>query len=228
MKKIKNLTAIILSAVMLIGVSACSTDPDEGSGDETTTTAPREVQPPGPPPSETRDENDLPIAPADFQVNVVLNNRNLTNDELRVLIADGSAAVTEDDVLEMTEDGVFITNVTNLSLLRNQISDLSVVIGLQELRALNLINNQVVDVSPLVGLQHLDTLLLAGNQITDVSPLTQVQGLKVLNLSNNQIADVSMLSSLTSLQTLLLVGNPIPEEQIAALQAALPNTTITV
>jgi Leucine-rich repeat (LRR) protein len=50
--------------------------------------------------------------------------------------------------------------------------------------------------------------------------------LKSLRLWNNKITDISVLKGLTNLRWLDLSGNPLTEEQIAELQAALPDCTI--
>jgi len=114
-----------------------------------------------------------------------------------------------------------LTNLTELYLNDNQITDISVLTGLRNLKVLDLSNNrwtQVVgmtftfglsDISPLyneaigLGLTNLQELYLNNNKITDISALAGLINLKVLDLSYNRwmnsfealgLSDISPLS----------------------------------
>ena len=55
-------------------------------------------------------------------------------------------------------------------------------------------NNQISDISPLSSLKNIKVLNLGKNQIIDVSVLANLTLLTRLNLSENQIADIKPLT----------------------------------
>ena len=75
---------------------------------------------------------------------------------------------------------------------------------------LQLQNNQISDLTPLANLQNLRVLHLYDNQISDVSPLSGLTGLQELIIGANFISDLTPLVSLTNLLTLDIYPNPIP------------------
>jgi len=103
----------------------------------------------------------------------------------------------------------YASNLTDLYLFDNQISDISALSALTNLEILWLGVNQINDISALSQLANLQTLDLAGNQISDISPLKQLTNLMSLYLPDNQISEISPLSSLTNLDVLLLTTNPL-------------------
>ena len=112
---------------------------------------------------------------------------------------------------------------TYLNLAGVQISDLSPLSGLTNLKYLHLENNQITDLSPLKGLTNLKELRLIDNKISDITPLKRLTNLKYLHLENNQITDLSPLKGLNpNLVFLHLQTNPIPEDQKAMIKKALP------
>jgi hypothetical protein len=138
-----------------------------------------------------------------------------------------------DDILKNNEilaelvAGVGMQSLTYLGISDNsQISDISPLAGLTNLRKLYLSQNQITDISSLAGLTNLEHLELANNQISDLTPLAGFTNLTELYLQSNQISDISPLAGLTNLERLHLRGNPIPDRQIQELRAALPNTQI--
>ena len=64
--------------------------------------------------------------------------------------------------------------LTSLDFSDNQVSDISVVAGLQSLNALWMYGNQVSDYSALTGLANLRTLMIRDNPLGDLSDLQQV------------------------------------------------------
>ena len=109
----------------------------------------------------------------------------------------------------------FATNLTELRLGNNSITDISPLSGLTNLRTLGLGRNSVTDISPLSGLTNLRTLGLSNNGIEDVSTFVKVlsglTNLTELNLSGNNITDISFLSGLTHLTELRLEYNGITD-----------------
>ncbi|MEG4207137.1 CHAT domain-containing protein [Microcoleus sp. Pol7_A1] len=102
-----------------------------------------------------------------------------------------------------------LTNLTELSLIRNQIVDIKPLSKFTNLRKLNLSLNQIADVQPLSGLTNLRFLVLNFNQISDVKPLSGLTNLTELFLEANQIVDLKPLAGLTNLTGLSLASNQI-------------------
>ncbi len=84
------------------------------------------------------------------------------------------------------------------------ISNISSLQALKELRYLDLRSNEISDISFLQSLKDLQFLDLSSNQISDIKSLKSLAELKFLDLSFNQIADASSLQSLRGLQSLSL------------------------
>ena len=103
------------------------------------------------------------------------------------------------------------TNLTFLGLYDNSIADISPLAGLTNLTSLSLWDNSISDISPLAGLTQLTTLELVHNSISDISPLAGLTQLTTLNLVDNSISDISPLARLTQLTTLNLVDNSISD-----------------
>jgi hypothetical protein len=102
-----------------------------------------------------------------------------------------------------------LTSLKRVQLDANLISDLSPLAGLTNLTRLDLSFNQISDVSPLAGLMNLSYLSLSVNLITDLTPLSGLMNLLSLTLSNNQISDLTPLTGLTNLVTVYIGDNHI-------------------
>ncbi|MBS0603883.1 MAG: leucine-rich repeat domain-containing protein [Verrucomicrobia bacterium] len=103
------------------------------------------------------------------------------------------------------------TQLARLNLSHNQITDIAVLGNLTQLSRLNLSSNKITDVAGLGILARLEELNLYDNQITDVSALGNLVQLCKLNLSNNQITDVSTLGNLVQLCKLNLSNNQVTD-----------------
>ena len=121
----------------------------------------------------------------------------------------------------------YMTNLTSLHLLYNNISNISALSGLTKLEYLDLYGNQISDISVLRGLTNLTWLKLSFNAISDISVLRELTNLTWLDLHSNNISDISALRSLTNLKELDLRWTKISEDDKKALQTALPNCDIT-
>ena len=102
----------------------------------------------------------------------------------------------------------YATNLTRLSLVFNNISDLTPLAGLR-LKELWLWDNLVTDLSPLFNMTTLTHLDLGFNRISDISRLKNLTRLTWLELSGNQISDITPLSNLTQLTLLEAFSNQI-------------------
>jgi CHAT domain-containing protein/Leucine-rich repeat (LRR) protein len=105
------------------------------------------------------------------------------------------------------------TKLRKLNFSLNQITDVQPLSKLTNLRFLTLNFNQISDVKPLSGLTNLTELFLESNQIVDASPLTGLTNLTGLSLASNQVVDVTPLSRMTELDFLYLSGNKIADMQ---------------
>ena len=103
------------------------------------------------------------------------------------------------------------TNLKDLRLDRNAISDISVLAGLTNLTGLGLDENSISDISALAGLTNLTNLFIGGNNISDISVLAGLTNLRGLSLDNNNVSDISAVTELTDLTRLWLDGNNISD-----------------
>ena len=116
--------------------------------------------------------------------------------------------LTDADILPLAE----MTNLQSLNLNKNEISDLTPLSGLKELKALQLDgNNGLVDLSPLGNLTELNELLLpAQAELSDLSPLSAMTQLRRLEMADgvgdslSKIEDITPLSGMTQLEGLTL------------------------
>ena len=87
------------------------------------------------------------------------------------------------------------------------ISDLSPLAGLTNLKLIHGHSNPISDLSPLAGLTKLEHIYLPDGNISDLTPLAGLTGLRELYLHFNEISDISPLANLTGLNRLDLADN---------------------
>ena len=159
--------------------------------------------------------------------------------EMKTLTILDASPYGEGDLADLT--GLeYATQLTDLDLRNQSITDISALSGLVNLRVLQLGggSNSITDLSPLAGLTNLEVLslphgmpdisALAGltnlrqlviqslwqppaHQLTDISALSGLTNLRVLWLGFNSITDISALSGLTRLIDLQLLENNITD-----------------
>ncbi|MEW4489772.1 leucine-rich repeat domain-containing protein [Thalassoglobus sp. JC818] len=127
----------------------------------------------------------------------------------------------------------FCTNLSELKLSNNRISDLAPLADLINLQSLSLTGNQIKSVKPLAtliklqyieiednqvesleGLEPLTNLrafYAEGNQISDLSPLASAEKLVSLNLNDNKVQDLSPIKGLNRISTLGLTNNQVSD-----------------
>ena len=109
----------------------------------------------------------------------------------------------------------FATNLTELDLRDNPITDLRPLANVTTLKDLYLSdifpNTPTLDLRPLANLINLEELTLANSKVSDISPLARLRKLRILNLSHNDISDLHPLVGLRELQELRIQGNPIKD-----------------
>ena len=120
-------------------------------------------------------------------------------------------------------------NLLALDIGHNNVTDLSFLYDLPNLRVLILAANRVEDLTPIASLKNLEYLEMFKNRVTDLTPLTGLTHLMDLNLCNNRIKDLSPLEQMTWLKRVWIYragGKDIPKAQARALQALLPDTQL--
>ena len=100
---------------------------------------------------------------------------------------------------------------STLDLRDNQISDISPIAGLINLRELEINRNTISDISPVRGLTNLTLLTLKDNQISDISPIAGLINLQRLYLDDNLISDISPIAGLVELHRISLNRNPVSD-----------------
>ena len=96
------------------------------------------------------------------------------------------------------------------------VSDLSLLASMPNLKELWLCRQQISDLSPLEGLP-ITRLVLCDNQIEDLSPLSSLTSLNTLWLGGNAPSDLTPLAGLPRLNLVL-----VPQSMTAAAELACP------
>ena len=92
------------------------------------------------------------------------------------------------------------------------ISDLSPLAGLINLKLIHGYGNPIFDLSPLAGLTKLEHIYLPGGKISDLTPLAGLTSLEELYLHHNGIiSDISSLAELTKLNRLSLDNSNVAD-----------------
>ena len=96
----------------------------------------------------------------------------------------------------------FATNLTELTVWHNQISDLSPIAGLINLRVLNAHDNALSDISPVRSLTNLYALVFDRSQVSDISPVRGLTNLVHLEFDQTPVSDISPIRGLINLRQL--------------------------
>ena len=124
-----------------------------------------------------------------------------------------------------------MARLTRLTASRKGITSLS---GLDQAGLLEILdvgqNNEISDLTPLSGLTNLKVLDLADNNITAISALSGLTTLQTLDLRNNDVTNTARLSTMTHLKNLYVRGNANLEslKQLVKLTAAGTRVDITL
>ena len=109
----------------------------------------------------------------------------------------------------------FATNITELDISQNPITDLRPLSNLIQLTGLHFWHfpgsSTNLDLRPLAALINLEVINFEGNGISDITPLVGLKKLRELYLTNNRIEEVHSLAGLINLEILFLEGNGITE-----------------
>jgi Leucine-rich repeat (LRR) protein len=102
-----------------------------------------------------------------------------------------------------------MTNLKKISAYENNISDLSPIVTLDRVEELYLVSNKISDISPLLALRQLTVLRLDGNLVQNIDILPKLKRLNRLGLDKNQIRDFRPISKLDDIQSLNTNFNPV-------------------
>ncbi len=119
--------------------------------------------------------------------------------------------------LDNNSDGIWLPHLTELTNLKelwlrnNAITDFTPLSQLTNLETLRLRGNSMRDISALAGLTNLTSLSVSGNPIEDVTPLSELTELQHLWVQEIPISDISFVENLTNLRSLWLRNNAISD-----------------
>lgn len=114
-------------------------------------------------------------------------------------------ALLGNEVLEDPSSYFYYMNDMTGDTSYGDVSDLSLLASMPNLKEVWLCRQQISDLSPLEGLP-ITTLVLCDNSIEDLSPLSSLTGLSTLWLGGNTPSDLTPLAGLTRLRDLNLDG----------------------
>jgi flagellin-like hook-associated protein FlgL len=119
-------------------------------------------------------------------------------------------------------------NLKKLIISDNNITDLSPIAALANLEELSAATNNISSLEPLAGLTSMWWLSIGSNTFTNIEPLRNLTNLTNLNLANNIgiIDDYSPITAMTNMDYLVLVGNDMTQEQQDLMDAAISPTSL--
>ncbi len=104
-----------------------------------------------------------------------------------------------------------LINLRVLNLWNNPVSNLSSVRGLKNLYELSFGLTSVSDLSPIAGLINLEWLHFYGAPVSDLSPISGLINLRGFAFSSKSISDLSPVTGLINLEWILTWGSPISD-----------------
>ncbi|CAL6048629.1 Conserved_hypothetical protein [Hexamita inflata] len=102
-----------------------------------------------------------------------------------------------------------MTQLTELTMSLNQISNIEVITSLVNLTTLDMSQNNLEDISPIAKLKELKVLDLSQNLIASIKPLQELDKLEILTLVQSNLTDISSLSGLAQITELDVSQNNI-------------------
>jgi hypothetical protein len=114
----------------------------------------------------------------------------------------------------MVSDISQLSDLNQLEILllnENPVDDISDLSGMPSLIELNLSKTDVENLSPLSDLTTLEVLFLWGMGISDISAVSSLSNLNFISFGNNLISDISPLKDLVALDTVWLDANEITD-----------------
>ena len=103
----------------------------------------------------------------------------------------------------------YATNLRELMVYNNRISDLSPISRLPQLVRLNVGRNRISDLRPLQRMTELRRVVLTDNRIIDLRPLARLVKVTFLSVGANKITNLRPLAKMTKLMHLGADANPL-------------------
>jgi len=147
-----------------------------------------------------------------FMTELYINDSNINDlDNCNYLNITTIGILTSKNINLLLDKLYKFTNLQQLRLCSNQITEIKGLDNLVNLQVLDLSYNQIIEIKGLDNLVNLQKLILFDNQITEIKGLNTLAELQELQLHYNQITEIKGLNTLTSLQKLSLNNNNISE-----------------
>lgn len=108
----------------------------------------------------------------------------------------------------------------------DNIGNIDFIASLPKLKYLIISLCNLTDISALENQTDLEFLEMTYNYLTDISPIRNCTKLRFLNLSANEVKGIDTYLGLPNLERLWINCNGYTEEEVATIQAALPNVLI--
>lgn len=104
-----------------------------------------------------------------------------------------------------------LKNLKKIAFRNNKVKNLSFAENLRDLTVISANNNEITDISALADHKELRELWLKNNKISDISALKNCTNITGLDLGVNEITDISSLSNMNNLNELWLDNNNISD-----------------
>ncbi|RYD23181.1 MAG: NACHT domain-containing protein [Verrucomicrobiaceae bacterium] len=111
----------------------------------------------------------------------------------------------------MASEEVAAGRLSEINLAGTNVTDLSPISKLKDIRRLQLSSTQISDVAPLSKLTKIETLFLAYTKVRELSPLSKLVNLKHLDLEGSDVTDISPLAKLPRLVHLDLSNTEVAD-----------------
>ncbi|MBQ2745354.1 MAG: leucine-rich repeat domain-containing protein [Lachnospiraceae bacterium] len=116
---------------------------------------------------------------------------------------------TWDDVITSIKGISFLTNLEEIHIGSNYISDISEMATLKHIKCIDVSNGYIKEISDFSKCGNLESLYLSGNMIEDVSPIANIPNIKFVDLNCNLIKSIEPLKDAKNLETLCIESNCI-------------------
>ena len=110
--------------------------------------------------------------------------------------------LTDADVTEL----VHLTNLEELIISDNPITNLDFVRDMKQLRKLYAVECKISDISVLANKIQLEEINLNANPVTDISPLQNCKKLRLVCFGNTNLSNLEVFSDMSELETISLYG----------------------
>jgi hypothetical protein len=136
-------------------------------------------------------------------------------------------SLTQLEELTLSNDGIsdasslqYLIHLRSLDISGNNVTSIAELRSLTELVEFRAIQNGILDIGPLAALGQLKLIAVEANAITDVTPIVGLTQLVAGHFENNRVANINALSSMSKVSYLNFNGNQVAD--IASYSPAVP------